>query len=368
MFDAIYTGSTAALAVGLFTLGLLFYSMSRYMESPVLRKALRMMVFTYCFFGFVNVLEVGSGIAFPGADDVLLFRITTLFVAVFQAFMFTYTMILLIHAEYVTRKRMQRELIPILSFSLICIAAYFVLPAAWVDVSFLLFTLFYIYLLIKYTRLFIITRRDCLRKMDNFFSGQETKRLQWINFSFYAALSIGLLALITSLTPGIITGIICTVIYYIFYIYFAVRLIGYVFVYKKLEEALSDDNESKEMDDKSALPPLVLNMIETNLKDWINEKQFLQADITIDAVARYIGTNKKYLSVYINTCKKQTFRGWINALRIEEAKTLLLEHSKMTVREIALHVGIATESHFGKQFRACTGFSPSHYRQQNSIL
>jgi hypothetical protein len=152
--------------------------------------------------------------AFPSdTDNVLMFQVTTLFVAVYQAFLFTYTMILLVNAAYVTRKKMIRELVPILGLSLPFTLACFTLLAPFVRISAALFTLFYVYLLIKYIRLFALTWRNALRKIDNFFAGREAGHLRWVHFSFYAALSIGLLALATSLMPGIRIGIICSASY-----------------------------------------------------------------------------------------------------------------------------------------------------------
>jgi len=355
MANLIYTNFTIVLATALFVLGLLFLSLRSNMESPVFRTALRMMAFTYCFFGLVNMLELWSRTFLPETEDVLLLQMTTLIVAVSQAFLFTYTLILLINAPFVTRKRVVRELVLLFTVSVALVIAHFTLPAAWGKLSVYLFILFYVYLLIHYTGLFVATYRNCLRKMDNFFSGREAEHLRWVNFSFYAALSIGTLALAVSLFPAIHIGIVCSIIYLVFYFYFAIRFIKHGFVYKKIEEALSDNDDS---------PPLIASPIETKLKIWLDEKRFLQPGITLNDVSRYVGTNNKYLSVYINQNMDRTFREWINHLRIEEAKRLLLEYPGMNVSDIALRVGFATKSHFGQQFRAVTRFSPSHWRQQ----
>ncbi|MDR0698370.1 MAG: hypothetical protein LBG28_03985, partial [Tannerella sp.] len=149
----VYLGITLALAATLFIFGLLFHVLCRHAQSPVYRKALRMMIFTYCFFGFVNVLELIDHISPSDTDNVLMFQVTTLFVAVYQAFLFTCTMILLVNATYVTRKRVMRELIPILSLSVAFAVSCFTLPAPFIKISVALFTLFYVYLLIKYIRL-----------------------------------------------------------------------------------------------------------------------------------------------------------------------------------------------------------------------
>ena len=259
---------------------------------------------------------------------------------------------------------MFRELIPIVALSIALVAAYFVFPAVWVKIAVWLFILFYVSLLIKYTRLFIITYRECLHKLDNFFSGTEAEHLRWVNFSFYAALSIGLLALAVSLFPAIHFGIVCSAIYLLFYLYFAIRIIKYGFVYEKLEKALSDNDIQPELpkEDKNTPQTPTVKSIENNLKKWLDEQQYLQSAITLDDVSCYVGTNNKYLSLYINQKMNCTFREWINRLRIEEAKRLLLDYPDINISEIALLTGFATPSHFSQQFRAITRSSPSNWR------
>jgi len=364
MFDDIYFALAIALVSALFVSGLLFHVLSGNMGSSVFRTALRMMVFTYCFFGTVNLLELGSRTFLPASDDMLLFQVATLVVAMTQAFLFTHTLILLIHTTTVTRRKMVRELVTILILSAALIAACFTLPAGWVQPTVRLFILFYIFLLIRYTRLFVVTYREGLRRMDNFFSGQEARQLRWVHFSFYAALSIGLLALTAGLFPGILTGVVCSVVYMFFYLYFAVRLINFGFVYKQLEEALSDDAAPPQDTghDPNVRYSSHFRTIEVKLEAWVKAGQFVQFGVTVDDLARQIGTNRSYLSKHINSTEGKTFRQWINELRIEEAKTLLRQYPEMPVSEIAKKVGFVNKSHFGRTFLALTQSSPHNWR------
>ncbi len=88
--------------------------------------------------------------------------------------------------------------------------------------------------------------------------------------------------------------------------------------------------------------------------------------VTLEDVSRHIGTNNKYLSLYINQHTGHSFREWIGALRIEEAQRLMVESPELTLGEIASRTGFATKSHFGQQFRSLTGFSPSIWRTRNA--
>jgi len=300
----------------------------------------------------------------------MLFRITTLIVAVSQAFLFTYTLILLIHDTYVTRLRVVRELVPIVTLSAAFVAVWFIVPAERLNIPVWLFTLFYLYLLIKYTRLFIITYRDCLRKMDNYFSGQEAQNLRWVHFSFFAALSIGVLALTASMFPAIHIGIACSVVYLLFYVYFAIRFINYSFVFRKMEAALSDGGDilPEQPDEETGVPQTsAVNTLEINLQKWLDRQQFLQSGITIEDVAIEIGTNRRYLSEHINSTKGKNFRQWINELRIAEAKILLRQHPEMTMSEIASMAGFANKSHFGRIFLAFTQSTPQNWRTSITV-
>ncbi|MCL2042481.1 MAG: AraC family transcriptional regulator [Bacteroidales bacterium] len=368
MINDLYTVFTIALASVLFSFGLLFYSLCRNAETPVYKTALRMMTFAYCFFGLVNVLEMWSRSSYPNNDDVLLFQAVTLIIAVSQAFLFTYTLILLIHTAYVTRKRVVCELVVLSTLSAALVVIYYILSATWIKLSVYIFILFYICLLIRYTRLFVITYRNCLQKMDNFFSGREADNLRWVKFSFYAALSIGLLALTASLAPTIHVGIFGSVIYLLFYLYFAIRMIKYGFFYKKIESALTDDDIQTEPsgDDKKTLPASIVENMERKLNIWLGEKQFLQSGITIEDVAAYIGTNRRYLSEHINSVKGKTFRQWISELRIEEAKNLMRQRPDMTLNDIALQVGYVDKSNLIRQFSRQTNLSPTQWKQKTS--
>ena len=365
MINAIYTTISIVLASALFVLGLLFYSLSCNSETPVFRRVLRIMVFTYCFFGLINVLELWSRTFLPETEDVLLFQMTTLIVAASQAFLFTFTLILLIHAAYFTRKRVLREIAYIFTFSILFVALYFILPAAWHKISVWLFTLFYGCLLIRYTRLFTITYRNCRRKMENFFSDREAEHLKWVNFSFYAALSIGVLTLAASLFPVMHIGVLCSAICFIFYCYFACRLINYGNIYEKLAVALADDVPQSEQpdEDKNRLPSAIVESIENKLKVWLNEKRFLQPGVTIDDLSLQIGTNRNYLSMYINSTKGKTFRQWINELRIDYAKQLFDQNPELELWQIAEQTGYTDNSYFSKCFKKITQTTPSKYRK-----
>jgi YesN/AraC family two-component response regulator len=105
-------------------------------------------------------------------------------------------------------------------------------------------------------------------------------------------------------------------------------------------------------------------LLEKRIELWVAGKGFTEPGITIDILAAKLITNHKYLSTHINTCKKQTFRRWINELRIEEAKIILLQEPETALTEIADRTGYSDKSHFLRQFKEQTGVSSTEWRKQ----
>lgn len=90
----------------------------------------------------------------------------------------------------------------------------------------------------------------------------------------------------------------------------------------------------------------------------------LDADLTLQKLALLLGTNRQYLSAYINREKQKTFYEYINDFRLEEAKCLIDkgdEKSRPSLEEIATLSGFNSYSTFLRQFVRRYGESPSQY-------
>lgn len=341
----------------------LFMNACRRNEMQNYRIASKMMAVTYFIFASVNLLEFTSGATSGSGHEVVMFRLATLIIAVSQAFLFTYSLILLLNASYVTRKRIWNEVAFIATFSICGVAIMFTLPERFAAAFVVLFTVFYVWLLFKYTRLFLGIYHKCKQGLENYYSDTEPERLRWVLFSFFAALGLGVLVLLASLYPHVYVSFLCQSLCLLFYVYFAIRFINYAFTFRHIGQAFAK-SPKEEMEDRT-LPASTITYIERNLKQWIAEKGFLQSNLNLNDLSKTLGTNDKYLSVYINKEERTTFRDWINALRIQEAKTLLVENPDTPIKDIAYDVGFGSHAHFGKLFLENTGFTPQTWRNRN---
>ena len=86
--------------------------------------------------------------------------------------------------------------------------------------------------------------------------------------------------------------------------------------------------------------------------------------ICIKDVAMEMGTNHNYLSQYINSNLEMTFQLWLNTLRIEESKKILLSEEKLSIEEVGIKVGIPQNYNFSRWFKQLTDMTPFQYRRE----
>lgn len=98
-----------------------------------------------------------------------------------------------------------------------------------------------------------------------------------------------------------------------------------------------------------------------------NEKPYLEAGLTVDDVCKKISTNRSYLSQMIHENFNQNFNGFINELRIKEARRLLADpkYNHLSIEGIGSMSGFSTKVTFHSIFKKQIGVTPSYFR--NSI-
>lgn len=100
------------------------------------------------------------------------------------------------------------------------------------------------------------------------------------------------------------------------------------------------------------------------------ERNFLDANLSLESVAKKLNINKSYLSRLINSDLEKSFNDYINELRIEEAKTYLeqTEFENYTLLAIGLEAGFNSKTAFNSAFKKFTGVTPSEYKNQKKHL
>ncbi len=90
------------------------------------------------------------------------------------------------------------------------------------------------------------------------------------------------------------------------------------------------------------------------LGDFENSILFTRKKISLSFLAAYCGTNTKYLSYIINTCRKKDFNNYINELRIKYIIGKLKnkpQYRKYKVATLAEEAGFSSPNKFAAVFK-----------------
>ena len=96
------------------------------------------------------------------------------------------------------------------------------------------------------------------------------------------------------------------------------------------------------------------------------EKIYLQPNLKLQDVVRYVQSNRNYVYNAINKEMGISFNDYINKLRIEYAKTLLIKQSNLSLNEIAEKSGFTSTASFYRNFKSFAGVSPKEFQHSES--
>jgi AraC-like DNA-binding protein/ligand-binding sensor protein len=113
--------------------------------------------------------------------------------------------------------------------------------------------------------------------------------------------------------------------------------------------------------ENSAAEPLAV----ARAKQFIAQNQ--EGAICLATVAKAVNTSTFYFCKLFKRATGLTFTDYLARIRIEKAKTLLLDRNRR-VSEVAYDVGFQSLTHFNRVFKKIVGRSPSSYRQSVSKL
>lgn len=105
-------------------------------------------------------------------------------------------------------------------------------------------------------------------------------------------------------------------------------------------------------------------VIQDKVARWCERGGYRTPGITIEQAAREMGTNRSYLSRYLNEVRQVTFYEWVAQMRIAEAQSLMMSHPSNSIEQIASRVGFSSPSTFSITFKKMVGKSPNVWRNQ----
>ena len=141
-------------------------------------------------------------------------------------------------------------------------------------------------------------------------------------------------------------------------------IICFYFYYRRQSKQKQTDAENeakapKTLDSKDVANAELMQRIHHLV---VEEKQFLNSDLTVSDIAKQLGTHRNNISSCVNLIKDCNFTQYVNGYRIEYAKQLMRQHPDMKLNTVGLESGFANETSFYRTFKMITGKTPSEWK------
>ncbi len=116
----------------------------------------------------------------------------------------------------------------------------------------------------------------------------------------------------------------------------------------------------------------VFNLSDVRHKDTMYKaidyiKRNYMKNITLEEAANHVFLNPSYFSKIFKSEMNSTFVSYVNKVRINSSKNLLLDTS-IPLTEVANLVGFEDQSYFTKVFKKATGATPGKYRESRGQI
>lgn len=221
----------------------------------------------------------------------------------------------------------------------------------------------------------IVIYRSAINDLRTYYSDVVENMIRWMPGVGFGIMAFFLSAPITCLCPRWI-GINQLALGIIMMIYAFVCIISFSFDYNKVALAITapasdqDTDEPESTENKetrsavSSLNESLRDILHEKEQRWVERGGYRTPGITIEHVARDMGTNRSYLSRYLNEECHVNFYEWVAQLRIDEAQSLMSTHPSMLIEQIATRVGFTSASTFSSTFKKIVGITPNKWRNQ----
>ena len=311
-------------------------------------------------------------IRFKNADSAILMNLSTYFLCYY---LFSSAMITLLDRFYITRKRSWTHIILWVIFSSLSGVVLLLLPGGAVqNVALLALAAWLVIYGLVLARRVIVAYRRAVRIFDDTHADDIGAYIEWLSIFTYWALIFGVgCGLLTFLPDKYVFIWILSSIPFYSYLFYSYQ--NYLLFYEQVENAFEQDIQSEEelLTDTETEPeivseeevPVFYEKIIEKVDNWIKTDGYVRQGLTIKELSEILHTNRTYLSAYIKTTYKMTFREWITGLRLEYAKNILKEHPEINIQKLAESSGFLSRSNFIKSFTEKEGCTPAKWKKAN---
>ena len=311
------------------------------------------------------------GIRFKNADSAILMNMSTYFLCYS---LFSSALIMLLDRFYITKRRVWTHIILWIIFSTFSGVVLFLLPSGIMQkISLFALAVWLIAFGVVLARRVIVAYRRAIRIFNETQADDIGAYIEWLSIFTYWAVIFGVgCGLLTFLPDRYVYIWVLSSIPFYCYLFHCYQ--NYLLFYEQVENAFEQDIQSEEelLTNSGIEPEMVSEEVPESytefiekVDNWIKTDGYVQQGLTIKELSEILHTNRTYLSAYIKTTYKMTFREWITSLRLEYAKNILKEHPEINIQKLAESSGFLSRSNFIKLFTEKEGCTPAKWKKAN---
>ena len=311
------------------------------------------------------------GIRFKNVNSSILMNMSTYFLCYS---LFSSALIMLLDRFYITKRRVWTHIILWIIFSTFSGIVLFLLPSGIMQkISLFALAVWLIVFGVVLARRVIIAYRRAIRIFNETQADDIGAYIEWLSIFTYWAVIFGVgCGLLTFLPDRYVYIWVLSSIPFYCYLFHCYQ--NYLLFYEQVENAFEQDIQSEEelLTNSGIEPEMVSEEVPESytefiekVDNWIKTDGYVQQGLTIKELSEILHTNRTYLSAYIKTTYKMTFREWITSLRLEYAKNILKEHPEINIQKLAESSGFLSQSNFIKLFSEKEGCTPAKWKKSN---
>lgn len=200
------------------------------------------------------------------------------------------------------------------------------------------------------------------KSLKTYFSSEENLSLHWL----WLFLALLLALAVTWLTATIYGTPLAAALYNVMCTIILAMLCYFVYRQEDMLEALGETQTDvteplADKEDEECRTDKCYHFSEELSRAFGDRQIYLDSKLNINGLARELGTNRTYISNYLNQQLHTNFYEYVNHWRIMCAKELL-STSSLTLEEVATKSGFNSLSTFRRYFQKAEGLTPNEYR------
>lgn len=359
-FLTIYTCAVTSMILSLLLMGV---SIRQDESLKKYRTARWCLCIAFLVFGIANLFQ--ASMEYDGKEEALT-GVMMILIGSVQAMMFTMVALVFIRPSVVTLRNVVMQLTAILLLSAFLFIARFTFPLNVFYIIYYVFILGYVLLMATYTYIFVRSYKVFKKQMLDYYEDEELLyRMRWIQWIFWSALVVGVLALML-ITDNHYVNMVFTSLFTAYFVFVTISFINYQQYAQLIVRAYGDETQEVQQETVQDMPVHVVHAdvekLKASIDEWIRQKKFVETDKSVDEIASELDTDCNTLREYFNNVIGEDFRSWRNRIRIEEAKRLIDSNPSIKIMEVMTLTGFNDRPYFYRIFTKIAGMSVAEYR------